>query len=288
MYIFDKNNQFVLFSGTKLDEEGDYRHLNDLFFILYLLVKYGVKRDNIYLYIDINILNYLDKITKNKMFQDDLTYREYINKHAIVVDMKYFDDFKRDYEKDLIFFSSGHGNIEGISNGKLDSYITPCFFENIASDNKNTFLFLTQCFAGAFHHLDTRKNICVIGASEYQNSVSLPIKKYNLVKNSQEIEEKFSFYENIAINPFIYIFFIKILTLDSINRDKKHLLNIYKYVVSGTLELVKQDIRFVLNIKEIRKDTIEITLPYKMIQQPYLLNKIKASEIYLEDNNDEI
>jgi len=285
MFMFDKLNHFVLYSGTKLGDEGDFRHLNDLFFILFILVKNNIVREKIYLYIDLDILEYLNTKTNNKIFQDNLTFKEYIKKYSIFEDIAEFRKFHRNSNENLIFFSSGHGNIEGLHNGKDGSYITPCFFESIASKTNTTFLFLTQCFAGAFHHLDTRKNISIIGASEYQNSVSLPIKKYNLVQNSNEIAEKFSFYDNIAINPFIYIFFIKILTLNSMNRTNKNILNIYKYIVSASLELVKQDVKFILNIKEIDKENIEITLPYKIIQQPYLLNKIKASEIFLEDNS---
>ena len=48
MFLFDKDNQYVLYSGTAKEEEGSYRHLNDLLFILYLLKKYDIPKENFY------------------------------------------------------------------------------------------------------------------------------------------------------------------------------------------------------------------------------------------------
>ena len=93
--------------------------------------------------------------------------------------MKKFEaEFKRN-DNDLVFFASGHGAVNGLAIENQESetitydFLTSDYFEEIADDKNSTYLFLSQCQAGAFHHLDTRKKICVIGASEYQNSMAL-------------------------------------------------------------------------------------------------------------------
>ncbi|MEA3353173.1 MAG: hypothetical protein U9Q33_05120 [Campylobacterota bacterium] len=47
--LFDnKNNRYVLFSGSAFnDEQGVFRHINDLFFILYILYTKGIESNNI-------------------------------------------------------------------------------------------------------------------------------------------------------------------------------------------------------------------------------------------------
>jgi len=281
MFLFDKDNQYVLYSGTAKEEEGSYRHLNDLLFILYLLKKYDIPKENILLYIDKEILGNLDTKTLNKKFKGML-FREFFEQNSTVKDIKDIFSFKRDKNKDLVFFASGHGNIDGLSNGKLKKFITPCFFEKISNFEKITFLFFTQCFSGAFHHLDTRKNICVIGASEYQNSVSVPINKFNF-EFTKDINKEFAFYDNIAINPFIYMFFILVLGVDKfIQRDKKNILNLYKYLCAYALEFVKNDLEYLVDISKMNSNFLKISIPYKEIQHPYLLNKIKATEIFLK------
>ena len=47
--LFDDKSQFVLFSGTCLEGNGAFRHLNDLFFVLYTLVSKGVDKNQIFL-----------------------------------------------------------------------------------------------------------------------------------------------------------------------------------------------------------------------------------------------
>ena len=49
--LFDKKSQFVLFSGTCLSGNGAFRHLNDLFLILYTLISKEIDKNQIYLVI---------------------------------------------------------------------------------------------------------------------------------------------------------------------------------------------------------------------------------------------
>ena len=64
--LFDDKSQFVLFSGTCLEGNGAFRHLNDLFFVLYTLVSKGVDKNQIFLSIDLTILENLDNKTLSK------------------------------------------------------------------------------------------------------------------------------------------------------------------------------------------------------------------------------
>ena len=294
MNLFDNiNNQYVLFSGTSFeDEQGVFRHINDLFFILYILYVKDISKENIILACDIKALNYLNKKTNNKKVKliDNrlLTYIEMIN--TIVGDIINVIDFEKDYkndkDKNLIFFASGHGNIHGLSIGQNKTYLSPDYFEKRVSNDKFTLLYLSQCIAGAFHHLDTRNKICVLGASEYQNSISIPFKKLKMTKDHDKIEELFSFYENIAINPFIFTFFINILlSKQLIKRESKHLLNLYKYINANTTSFLKNDnFKIYINMSKLDTDILELDIPYKMIQQPYVLNKNIATEIYFDAN----
>ena len=121
----------------------------------------------------------------------------------------------------------------------------------------------------------------MLGASEYQSSVSIPIKKLKHTKDHQTIEELFSFYENIPINPFIYTFFINLLLVDTlIKRESKNILNLYKYINSNTIVLIKNDdVKIYINLSSINKDVVELSIPQKIVKQPYLLNKILATEV---------
>jgi hypothetical protein len=285
-YLFDnEHNQYLLFSGSSLDDaQGAFRHLNDLFFILYVLYKKGIESSNITLCIDNNILDSLDSKTnmkKSRLVENaELTYCQIIKKlSGSIIDLKNFENkFQRDKNRNFIFFSSGHGNIHGLSTSS-NSFISPDYFEKLASssNDKFTFLYLSQCIAGAFHHLDTREKIFIFGASEYQNSISIPIEKLILTPNHDNIMRLFSFYGNIPINPFIFTFFITMLSHNLIRREKKNMLNLYKYINSSTIELIKQTQCKVLIDKN---DFLEIDLP--VIQQPYLLNKNLASEVMFE------
>ena len=191
-------------------------------------------------------------------------------------------EFQRDKSKNLVFFASGHGNIHGLSIGKTKTFLSPDYFEQNIVDDKVTFLYLSQCIAGKFHHLDTRNKIVVLGASEYQSSVSIPIKKLKLTKDHQAIEELFSFYENIPITPFIYTFFINVLLTDTlIKKESKNILNLYKYINSNTIELIKNDdVKIYIILSSIDKDLVELSIPQKIVQQPYILNKILATEVF--------
>ncbi len=288
MNLFDNDNQFVLFSGTSFDNDQDvFRHLNDLFFILFVLYKKGIKANNITLVADLKAIDYLnDKTLAKKVAlikNKKLTYYEII--HEIVedfIDPKEFElKFKRNEKQNLIFFSSGHGNIHGLSIG--NKFLTPDYFEENIINDKLTFLYLSQCMAGAFHHLKPMKNFIVLAASEYQSSISIPITKMKMTSNYKEIIQKFSFYDNIAINPFIFTFFINVLLSETlIKRKDKTILNLYKYINSSTIELIKDnEMEFKINIKNINNNILKIKIPYNTIQQPFILNENSARNIIL-------
>lgn len=278
-HIFDKESEFVLFSGTSLGDDADIRHINDLYFILFVLKHYRIEPNNITLAVDSNILSELESIP---YYKDNISIiRDSIGK---LIDVQDFEkDYKRSLNKNLVFFASGHGDINGLSIGKNQTTITSDFFEKIAIETKSTLIVMSQCFAGAFHHLDTRKNICVMGASEYQKSLSLPIRKLvEYYRIDQDLADMLlyglAFRPDIAINPFLFAFVITVVKPNNfIKSDKKHLINIYKSTAAITLEYMENTYQLLSFIgkkdqrNELIFDGIRIT------QQPYLLNKILAA-----------
>lgn len=295
--LFDAKTQFILFSGTCLQGNGAFRHLNDLFFVLYTLVLKGVDRYQIFLAIDLSILNKLDLKTQNKkimLLGKEYTFLSFFETHIAAenfINVHLFNaTFKRN-DNDLVFFASGHGAVNGLAIekqiGETISYdfLTSDYFEEIAENKNATFLFLSQCQAGAFHHLDTRKKICVVGASEYQNSISIPV---NLMLGHPSISN-LSFVDNIAINPFVFSFFLVMRNVeDAIKYNKnKNIINVFKYIATSTIQFVSnlyQYKRVIITKEFIDSDSkkLEYTIENLVMQQPFLLNKILASETFLD------
>ncbi|MFY4818415.1 hypothetical protein ACOTWJ_09295 [Aliarcobacter butzleri] len=278
-YIFDKNTQFILFSGTSLGEDGDMRHLNDLYFVLYILKYYNIDPNSILLSIDVDILEELDRMPCYKLITELIK-----NSVGNIIDIQNFEkDYKRPSDKNIVFVASGHGDINGLSISKNKTSITSDFFEKIALEQKSTLIIMSQCFAGAFHHLDTRKNICVMGASEYQKSLSIPIRKlvchYKITEElSNFLLYGLAFNPGISINPFLFAFVITTIEPNIfIKSDKKHLINIYKSTAALTLEYMENTYHL-LTLKEVRTSDNEYIFDgIRITQQPYLLNKILAA-----------
>ena len=285
--FFSNDNFYVLYSGTSLYEEEDaFRHLNDLYLMLMMILNKGVIKDNILLVMDVDILSHLDIKTNSKLI-NGLKIKDFLEASTSeILDINDFPSkYERDISRDLIFISSGHGSIHGLYNSKNQSYISSDYFENIATISKRTILLMSQCIAGSFHHLDTRKNICTIGASEYQNSLSLDL--FPLCKifghNANDIANSLSFFPGVSINPFLFSFFcVSLYTQELLKYNvKKNLIHIYKYTASSTysyLQNVQNKIDFEL-IQHRDGKTFVRSGYMNVIQTPYLLNKILASNI---------
>jgi hypothetical protein len=293
-YFFNKKNNYILFSGTLLGQNGDIRHVNDLYFIIYLFSYYHIPKENITLVVDKNILL---EFNASPMYKD--IYNFIISYTGEIIDVKEFEShYKRDQNKDLIFIASGHGNIDGLSIDQ-DQYLSPDYFEQISSATKATLLIMSQCFAGAFHHLDTRKNICVLGASEYQTSLSMSIDK--LLNSDQVISlgdqnlnnfilNSLAFRPKIEINPFLFSFFITLLKPEIIKSPSKHMINVYKNTVAQTLNYLNDRekifrIEQTFSIPQAATGAGMMQVLYdsnkSIVQQPYLLNKIIAARFQL-------
>ena len=287
IYFFSNENFYILYSGTSLYEEEDaFRHLNDLYLMLMMILNKGVIKDNILLVMDVDILSHLDIKTNSKLI-NGLKIKDFLEASTSgILDINDFPSkYERDISRDLIFISSGHGSIHGLYNSKNQSYISSDYFENIATISKRTILLMSQCIAGSFHHLDTRKNICTIGASEYQNSLSLDL--FPLCKifghNANDIANSLSFFPGVSINPFLFSFFcVSLYTQELLKYNvKKNLIHIYKYTASSTysyLQNVQNKIDFEL-IQHKDGKTFVRSGYMNVIQTPYLLNKILASNI---------
>jgi|GEM_PF-4075136 hypothetical protein len=295
--LFDTSNQFVLFSGTNLQGNGAFRHLNDLFLILYMLILKNISKEQIFLSIDLSILENLDNKTQGKVIKllgKDYTFTTFFKEHIAKENFINANEFETTFSRgdnDLVFFASGHGAVNGLAiENYIDTkvnydFLSSDYFEEIADDKNSTYLFLSQCQAGAFHHLDTRKKICVMGASEYQNSMSIPI---NLMYNRKGIEN-LSFEDNIAINPFLFSFFIIMINIENgiKHNKKKNIINIFKYIASSTIQYISnlyknKKIIITKEFMESENSKLEYTVENLVIQQPFLLNKILASETFLD------
>ena len=298
--FFNANTHYVLFSGTGVNGNGPIRHLNDLFIILYLLIKNNIPKENIYLSVDIKILDTLDEITdykKFKYFADaTLTFKEVILSTVLEKNIIDIYDFEKIYDrdsKDLVFIASGHGSISGLEIGdNISNYptLSSDYFETISTNENKTLLIMSQCQAAAFHHLDTRKNICVMGASDYQSSVSLNLKSmldYH-IESHKEFIDSFTFKDNIPINPFIFSLFYVLSQKESlIVHEHKHLINVFKYTAASTLDYLSKSGKREIHISKQellnhQEDTFVLTFNERvLIQQPFLLNKIMAANIYI-------
>lgn len=152
-------------------KDNQHRHLMDLAWGLKNLIKAGIKKDDIHIYIDVpaaiqgSVKNYLS-----------ILHYQFTTKNL--------DDFFTNNTTKLydnsVFFILGHGS----SNG-LDSFttITPYKLINKIKNTpnlKNAVLYLGQCYAGIFNYLEVGKNkddekavaLTIIGATELHNSIS--------------------------------------------------------------------------------------------------------------------
>lgn len=298
--FFNASTDYVLFSGTGVNGNGPIRHLNDLFIILYLFIKNSVPKENIYLSLDMKILDTLDEITDHKKFKyfkdGTLTFKEVVFSTILDKNIINIYDFEKTYDrdgKDLVFIASGHGSISGLEIGddiSNHATLSSDYFERISSNENKTLLIMSQCQAAAFHHLDTRKNICVMGASDYQSSVSLNLKSmlnYS-IESHKEFIDNFTFKENIPINPFIFsLFYVLTQKENLIVHENKHLINLFKYTAASTLDYLSKSGKREIHISKEEllsneEDTFVLTFNERvLIQQPFLLNKIMAANIYI-------
>jgi len=292
-FIFQKNTEYVLFSGTALGDTGDIRHLNDLYFILFLLKQYQISKNNIVLSVDIDILTELNNNPNYNKF-----YRRIHDLVGKIISPESFQNiYTRNSSKNLVFIASGHGDIGGLCLTKSNSFLNSDYFEDISSKSNDTLLIMSQCYAGAFHHLDTRKNICVLASSEYQESLSLNIMSLITTQDNQgkhffkdhiDVElgnfilNELSFDPKIhSINPFLFSLFLVLLEPNKyIISRKKHLINVYKHVVSITTQNLSNTYQ---HVKIQTLDESYHIEGIRIIQQSYILNKIIASRFYITE-----
>lgn len=288
-HLISNNAEYILFSGTSNDNDF-IRHFADLQAVLISLVHNKVKKENIRIVIDAEAFEELKSYSKYSLWVSLI--ENYVG--HITEASTFTQEYKRPLNKDIFFIASGHGNINGLSVGKNNSFITSDFFEDIASEENSTILILSQCYAGAFHHLDTRKNICVLGASEYQTSLSISIDK--LIKClPTDLQNTYRSFFNIerelVINPFL-LYFASILFDPNtfIKIKNKNLLNIYKKTTVMTLEVLNEipqilDILDILDKDSSGQKQEELGIVIKgllFVQHPFLLNKILATRYFIK------
>ena len=284
--FYDKNNTFILFSGSTIDSNDGFRHLNDLYFIMWSLVERKIQKEQIYLYADKRLINGLDEKTNHKSAifnKKSGEFSAHIKNHTQgIYDPSTFEaNIQQLKGQNLIFISSGHGSIDGIDCGN-NRILSPDVFETFSKENRDrlSVLVLSQCISGAFNHLDTRNEITVLGSAEFQNSISQPIEMMNFLTDDfhNAVLENLCFYPQIPINPFIYTFVIYSTFCDQlINRKSKSLVEVYKYTATKTLQVLN-DLHDIIPLTS-TDGVNRIGFKLRQTQQPFLLNKILASDI---------
>ena len=108
------------------------------------------------------------------------------------------------------------------------------------------------------------------------------------IPSHRDFIDSFTFKENIPINPFIFSFFYVLTQKDKlIISDIKHLINVFKYTAASTLDYLsksgKRDIHISKkDLENIKEDTLVLSFNERiLIQQPFLLNKIMAANIFV-------
>ena len=95
--FFSNDNFYVLYSGTSLYEEEDaFRHLNDLYLMLMMILNKGVIKDNILLVMDVDILSHLDIKTNSKLI-NGLKIKDFLE--ASTSEILDINDFQSKYER---------------------------------------------------------------------------------------------------------------------------------------------------------------------------------------------
>lgn len=150
--------------------------------------------------------------------------------------------------KKLSIVVTGHGGHNGIS---ATQDISPCSLLNLIkgfSGVEYAFVLLGQCFAGTFNYLEARKvdasnnkiippEICIVGATELDYSISLEIDLKNL--NSSMIDS-FSCTEVWSAN--IFLLFFMLCVADPVDTDgdgSNTILDAYKFAGIHTNQVLR-------------------------------------------------
>lgn len=162
---------FLLAAANDVDT-GD-RHLLDLAWGLKNLTDSGIKNTDIFIYIDTKLSaeNVNNHLNFNSFKYHINSLSEYFNS-----DSNIFNNYMN-----VMFFVLGHGSKTGLDSlHKTTPYELINKIKNM-SGPRNAVLYLGQCYAGIFNYLKVSKDnqdveLIVIGATEFQSSLSYPIK----------------------------------------------------------------------------------------------------------------
>lgn len=161
------NTKWVLFLSSS--GEPEERHIMDLAFGLHCLETAGIKKSDIFLYIDGKNRQMISKFISHG------TNKQYSIKHSI----DFFSDQKSNVHDNLVLFVTGHGGLDGID---APQPITPYALLRCikATPNlKQAITYLGQCYAGIFNYTkvagsETEPEVIMIGATNLHASLSVP------------------------------------------------------------------------------------------------------------------
>lgn len=292
MDISLKETRF-LFLAPAIDNAME-RHLLDLLYGILILLLKGVNSNNIYLFTENISDEKLDYLINTMTLQ-----RSFFNIKEI---KEYYNFIKKDDMENCVVFISSHGNPDGIcTNENLKPFT---FISNFnLTKYKNIVIYFGQCYSGIYNFLPLdkcvdleKKNIVLAGATGFYPSLSLPV---TVTIDSNCI--------NWNSNTFLYNLFNWFYNFIDIDDDKKFsVMDSFKYsatyadsriqdfklkefyTASKKIILFYQKRYFIKRIiskilkkdNKLEKEAKESILYSQLVHEPWILNAIKANDLY--------
>lgn len=235
MNLKNNNTKWLFVCALAYERKDKSRHLKDVAFGIFALLKNKIPTENIEIVID-EFDGYEDEIFIQQMFCS-FEIKSMDKLEQIISECQ---------NENLITIFLGHGNEAGL--GTIPPIKSHQLMQNLSNNKKlkSSALIFGQCYSGVFNYIDLKKtselgeienvNICLIGGSHLNSSLSggISIDYANGVTTSW------------CANIFIYYFFDWLIFPSDIDGDNRYtLIDAFKYAGSRTsqkLILMKKEL----------------------------------------------
>lgn len=235
MNLKNTNTKWLFVCAIAHEKKNKSRHLKDISFGVFALLKNKIPVKNIEIIID-----------EFEGYEDEIFVQQMLCQFDIKGIDKLDSIIKECQNENFVVIFLGHGNENGL--GTIPPIKSYQIIENLKSNNslKCIALIFGQCYAGVFNYVDLQKisdlgeieniNICLMGASHLNSSLSggISIEYANGVTTSW------------SANVFIYYFFDWLIFPSDVDGDQKYtLIDAFKYAGSKTsqkLILMKKEL----------------------------------------------
>lgn len=227
-----ENTSWVFVAG-----DANTRHLEDIIFSVWILLKKGIAKEKIFVFTD---------HPKAKVQLKELDIDSQVHDLG-TLEASYTGLISSEH---TVVCVTGHGGQRGIPIGKTNAIFAHKFIQVIRSPQslKSVTLLLCQCYAGVFNYLDVRNDpkVCILGATNLHLSLSFQI----TLNNPIVIDGKTILHSWVA-NIFMWKFFMWVNQAIDIDGDT-HITVLDGYKFAGVLS--NDDMRI---IKRIQSQNIE-------------------------------